>query len=168
MELLHLLRSPRIVRDHWWRSRQCTLPCLDGCCPVDVGPACLSVVLSGASPSAVRGAPISCQGRAHQLCPERRARGIGGWQVRETLDFAARCQGAGNKPAELRQLLDLEAKAGISPNPSTDAFMKARGPRPPLRCLPSSPEQRVPLCVGELLTRAVRHRCSATAPGQGR
>lgn len=69
--------------------------------------------------------------------------------MRETLDFAARCQGAGNKPAELRQLLDLEAKAGISPDPSTDAFMKARAPRPPLRCLPSSPEQRVPsLCRG--------------------
>ena len=55
---------------------------------------------------------------------ESDVREAGGGQVRETLDFAARCQGAGNKPQELRRLLDLEAQRGISPDPSTDAFMK--------------------------------------------
>jgi hypothetical protein len=46
------------------------------------------------------------------------------WQVRETLDFAARVQGAGRRPQELRQLQDLEAAAGLLPDPEIDAFMK--------------------------------------------
>lgn len=45
-------------------------------------------------------------------------------QVRETLDFAARCQGAGTKPQELRRLQELEAAAGYVPDAEIDAFMK--------------------------------------------
>lgn len=47
-------------------------------------------------------------------------------QVRETLDFAARCQGTGTKPAELRRLQELEEAAGYLPDPEIDAFMKVR------------------------------------------
>jgi hypothetical protein len=45
--------------------------------------------------------------------------------VRETLDFAARVQGGGRRPQELRQLQELEAAAGLLPDPEIDAFMKA-------------------------------------------
>jgi hypothetical protein len=45
-------------------------------------------------------------------------------QVRETLDFAARVQGGGRRPQELRQLQELEAAAGFLPDPEIDAFMK--------------------------------------------
>ncbi|KAF6153601.1 hypothetical protein GIB67_027468 [Kingdonia uniflora] len=46
--------------------------------------------------------------------------------VRETLDFAARFQGAGSRLAEhLKDLPRLEKKKNIRPNPEIDAFMKA-------------------------------------------
>jgi len=46
--------------------------------------------------------------------------------VRETLDFAARCQGVGHKAAELQLLQQREAELGIAPDPELEAFMKAR------------------------------------------
>uniref|UniRef100_K4AIA6 ABC transporter domain-containing protein n=1 Tax=Setaria italica TaxID=4555 RepID=K4AIA6_SETIT len=50
---------------------------------------------------------------------------IGELTVRETLDFAARCQGASENWQEcLKDLLDLENKRGIRPTPEIDAFMK--------------------------------------------
>lgn len=45
-------------------------------------------------------------------------------QVRETLDFSARCQGVGHKSEELRMLMEREAEQGIDPDPEMDAFMK--------------------------------------------
>ncbi|KAL3141609.1 hypothetical protein ABBQ32_004850 [Trebouxia sp. C0010 RCD-2024] len=45
--------------------------------------------------------------------------------VRETLDFAARCQGVGSKADELHQLLRREQEEGITPDPELDAFMRA-------------------------------------------
>jgi hypothetical protein len=50
-------------------------------------------------------------------------------QVRETLDFAARVQGGGRRPQELRQLQELEAAAGLLPDPEIDAFMKVTDSR---------------------------------------
>jgi hypothetical protein len=44
--------------------------------------------------------------------------------VRETLDFAARCQGVGTKAEELRRVADLESELGIVPRPEIEAFMK--------------------------------------------
>ncbi|XP_066345250.1 ABC transporter G family member 51 isoform X1 [Miscanthus floridulus] len=50
---------------------------------------------------------------------------IGELTVRETLDFAAKCQGASENYQEcLKELCDLEGKRGIRPNPEIDAFMK--------------------------------------------
>ncbi|XP_066348978.1 ABC transporter G family member 51-like [Miscanthus floridulus] len=50
---------------------------------------------------------------------------IGELTVRETLDFAAKCQGASEIWQEcLKELCDLEGKRGIRPNPEIDAFMK--------------------------------------------
>ena len=46
-------------------------------------------------------------------------------QVRETMDFAARVQGVGNKAAELQTLLEREIELGADPDPEIDAFMKA-------------------------------------------
>ncbi|OMO90458.1 ABC transporter-like protein [Corchorus olitorius] len=46
--------------------------------------------------------------------------------VRETLDFAARCQGAGEGLADyMKDLADLEKERNIRPVPEIDAFMKA-------------------------------------------
>ncbi|URD80850.1 Plant PDR ABC transporter associated [Musa troglodytarum] len=50
---------------------------------------------------------------------------IGELTVRETLDFAARCQGASNNWAEhLKDLEKLEKEKNIRPTPEIDAFMK--------------------------------------------
>jgi hypothetical protein len=46
-------------------------------------------------------------------------------QVRETMDFAARVQGVGNKAAELQTLLQRETELDADPDPEIDAFMKA-------------------------------------------
>jgi hypothetical protein len=46
-------------------------------------------------------------------------------QVRETMDFAARVQGVGNKAAELQTLLQRETELDTQPDPEIDAFMKA-------------------------------------------
>ena len=45
--------------------------------------------------------------------------------VRETFDFAARCQGVGLKAANLQRLLELEEAMDITPDPAVDAYMKA-------------------------------------------
>ncbi|KAK9829075.1 hypothetical protein WJX72_003763 [[Myrmecia] bisecta] len=45
--------------------------------------------------------------------------------VRETFDFAARCQGVGHKAEELRELRKREKEQGIKPDWEIDAFMKA-------------------------------------------
>ena len=45
--------------------------------------------------------------------------------VRETFDFAARCQGVGHKADELAALLQREEEQGITPDPALDAFMRA-------------------------------------------
>ena len=45
--------------------------------------------------------------------------------VRETFDFAARCQGVGLKATNLQRLLELENELGITPDPAVDAYMKA-------------------------------------------
>ncbi|CAL4924482.1 unnamed protein product [Urochloa decumbens] len=55
---------------------------------------------------------------------------IGELTVRETLDFAARCQGASETWQEcLKDLLDRENKRGIRPTPEIDAFMKTASVR---------------------------------------
>jgi ABC-type multidrug transport system ATPase subunit len=45
--------------------------------------------------------------------------------VRETFDFASRCQGVGHKAEELAELERLEREQGIMPDPAIDAFMKS-------------------------------------------
>lgn len=45
--------------------------------------------------------------------------------MRETFEFAARCQGVGLKAANMRRLLELEEEKGITPDPEVDAYMKA-------------------------------------------
>ena len=45
--------------------------------------------------------------------------------VRETFEFAARCQGVGLKAADLKHVLQLEHEKGITPDPDVDAYMKA-------------------------------------------
>ncbi|GKA28455.1 pleiotropic drug resistance protein 12, partial [Tanacetum coccineum] len=45
--------------------------------------------------------------------------------VRETLDFAARCQGVGSRYELLTELDRREKEAGIFPEPEVDLFMKA-------------------------------------------
>ncbi|KAK9861391.1 hypothetical protein WJX84_002559, partial [Apatococcus fuscideae] len=45
--------------------------------------------------------------------------------VRETLDFAARCQGVGHKAGYMEQLRQREKEMGIDPDPEIDAFMRA-------------------------------------------
>uniref|UniRef100_A0A0D9XIH8 ABC transporter domain-containing protein n=1 Tax=Leersia perrieri TaxID=77586 RepID=A0A0D9XIH8_9ORYZ len=50
---------------------------------------------------------------------------IGELTVRETLDFAAKCQGASENWQEcLKELVNLEKEKGIRPSPEIDAFMK--------------------------------------------
>uniref|UniRef100_A0A0E0IQF3 ABC transporter domain-containing protein n=1 Tax=Oryza nivara TaxID=4536 RepID=A0A0E0IQF3_ORYNI len=50
---------------------------------------------------------------------------IGELTVRETLDFAAKCQGASENWQEcLKELVNLEKERGIRPSPEIDAFMK--------------------------------------------
>ncbi|KAL5225223.1 hypothetical protein ABZP36_011862 [Zizania latifolia] len=50
---------------------------------------------------------------------------IGELTVRETLDFAAKCQGASENWQEcLKDLMNLEKEKGIRPSPEIDAFMK--------------------------------------------
>ncbi|KAK9820341.1 hypothetical protein WJX72_009201 [[Myrmecia] bisecta] len=44
--------------------------------------------------------------------------------VRETCDFAARCQGVGQKPAELAELRKREAALGVGPDWNINAFMR--------------------------------------------
>ncbi|KAH9560799.1 hypothetical protein CY35_06G126700 [Sphagnum magellanicum] len=50
---------------------------------------------------------------------------IGELTVRETFDFAARCQGAGYRPDLLRELAKREKEQNIHPDPDIDAYMKA-------------------------------------------
>lgn len=50
---------------------------------------------------------------------------IGELTVRETLDFAARCQGVGYKYDMLLELARREKEANIRPDPDIDAYMKA-------------------------------------------
>ncbi|KAL6844555.1 hypothetical protein ACP4OV_026228, partial [Aristida adscensionis] len=51
---------------------------------------------------------------------------IGELTVRETIDFAAKCQGANENWREcLKELIHLEKERGIRPTPEIDAFMKA-------------------------------------------
>ncbi|KAM7495762.1 hypothetical protein LguiA_020176 [Lonicera macranthoides] len=45
--------------------------------------------------------------------------------VRETLDFAARCQGTGSRAEILTEVLRREKQAGIIPEPDIDTYMKA-------------------------------------------
>ncbi|GJR50220.1 hypothetical protein Tco_1400741 [Tanacetum coccineum] len=45
--------------------------------------------------------------------------------VKETLDFAARCQGVGSRYELLTELDRREKEAGIFPEPEVDLFMKA-------------------------------------------
>lgn len=50
---------------------------------------------------------------------------LGELTVRETLDFAAKCQGASENWQEcLKELVKLEKERGIRPSPEIDAFMK--------------------------------------------
>jgi ABC-type multidrug transport system ATPase subunit len=49
---------------------------------------------------------------------------IGELTVRETLDFAARCQGVGSRFDLLAELEQREKHLGIQPDPHIDAFMK--------------------------------------------
>lgn len=49
---------------------------------------------------------------------------IGELTVRETLDFAARCQGVGSRFTLLEELERREKHLGIQPDPHIDAFMK--------------------------------------------
>ena len=55
------------------------------------------------------------------------------------MDFAARVQGGGRRPQELRQLQELEAAAGLLPDPEIDAFMKASDHRVPAETGPDMP-----------------------------
>ncbi|GLJ26439.1 hypothetical protein SUGI_0510140 [Cryptomeria japonica] len=50
---------------------------------------------------------------------------IGELTVRETLDFAARCQGVGSRYDILTELSRREKEQGIKPDPDIDVFMKA-------------------------------------------
>jgi ABC-type cobalamin/Fe3+-siderophores transport system ATPase subunit len=50
---------------------------------------------------------------------------IGELTVRETLDFAARCQGVGYRYDLLRELAKREKEQNIHPDPDIDAYMKA-------------------------------------------
>ncbi|GLT60910.1 hypothetical protein SLA2020_336500 [Shorea laevis] len=45
--------------------------------------------------------------------------------VRETLAFAARCQGVGPRYETLAELLRREKAANIKPDPDVDIYMKA-------------------------------------------
>ncbi|KAJ1267717.1 hypothetical protein BS78_07G078800 [Paspalum vaginatum] len=45
--------------------------------------------------------------------------------VRETLDFAARFQGVGNRAEIMKEVLRREKEAGITPDPDIDMYMKA-------------------------------------------
>ncbi|KAI4973612.1 hypothetical protein ZWY2020_041393 [Hordeum vulgare] len=50
---------------------------------------------------------------------------LGELTVRETLDFAAKCQGASENWGEcLKELVNLEKERGMRPSPEIDAFMK--------------------------------------------
>ncbi|KAL3696050.1 hypothetical protein R1sor_010126 [Riccia sorocarpa] len=49
---------------------------------------------------------------------------MGEMTVRETLDFAARCMGAGYNLELLKELVAKEKQGGIRPEPEIDAFMK--------------------------------------------
>ncbi|KAI3816188.1 hypothetical protein L1987_15879 [Smallanthus sonchifolius] len=51
--------------------------------------------------------------------------GVVGKDLRETLDFAARCLGVGTRYDLLVELQGRERVAGITPDPDIDAFMKA-------------------------------------------
>ncbi|XP_022948217.1 ABC transporter G family member 31-like isoform X1 [Cucurbita moschata] len=71
--------------------------------------------------------------RLHEFCVQRTSAYISQSDdhlpeltVRETLDFAARCQGASESFAEyLKELSRLEKERKIRPSPDIDAFMKA-------------------------------------------
>ncbi|KAK9179094.1 hypothetical protein WN943_028291 [Citrus x changshan-huyou] len=45
--------------------------------------------------------------------------------VRETIDFFARCQGAGHRAEILMEVIKREKLVGISPDPDADAYMKS-------------------------------------------
>eukprot|EP00898_Chlorokybus_atmophyticus_P000914 jgi/Chlat1/1823/Chrsp138S00766 len=50
---------------------------------------------------------------------------LGELTVRETLDFSARIQGAGQRASVLEELVKKEGEMGILPDPELDAFMRA-------------------------------------------
>ncbi|GAB2273767.1 transcription factor [Dionaea muscipula] len=52
---------------------------------------------------------------------------VGAMTVKETLDFAARCQGVGPRYELLCELARREKDAGVYPDPEVDLFMKAIG-----------------------------------------
>ncbi|GAB2293481.1 transcription factor [Dionaea muscipula] len=52
---------------------------------------------------------------------------VGAMTVKETLDFAARCQGVGPRYELLRELARREKDVGVYPDPEVDLFMKAIG-----------------------------------------
>ncbi|KAH9766498.1 ABC transporter G family member 37 [Citrus sinensis] len=45
--------------------------------------------------------------------------------VRETIDFSARCQGAGSRADMIMEVIRKEKEAGIAPDPDVDTYMKA-------------------------------------------
>ncbi|KAK9788281.1 hypothetical protein WJX73_004447 [Symbiochloris irregularis] len=66
-----------------------------------------------------------------EFCPERTAgyvdqqdTHLAELTVRETFDFGSRCQGAGNRPDELKRLLEAEGDDPEDLDPHLDAFMK--------------------------------------------
>ncbi|KAJ4824979.1 hypothetical protein Tsubulata_014353 [Turnera subulata] len=68
----------------------------------------------------------------NEFVPQRTAAYIGQYDlhlgemtVRETLAFAARCQGVGHRYHMLQELLRREKAANIKPDPDLDVFMKA-------------------------------------------
>lgn len=70
--------------------------------------------------------------RFDQFVPERSAAYVsqidlhyGELTVRETLEFSARCQGAGSRGMVVDELEAKEAEAGIVPDPLLDAFVKS-------------------------------------------
>uniref|UniRef100_A0A803KRW0 ABC transporter domain-containing protein n=1 Tax=Chenopodium quinoa TaxID=63459 RepID=A0A803KRW0_CHEQI len=68
-----------------------------------------------------------------EFCPQRTSayisqtdNHIGELTVRETFDFAARCQGASESfSGYMEELIQLEKETNIHPNPEIDAYMKA-------------------------------------------
>ncbi|KAK9836042.1 hypothetical protein WJX81_008449 [Elliptochloris bilobata] len=66
------------------------------------------------------------QARRTAALVEQRDMHVAQLTVRETLDFAARCQGSGSRAAEVREARRREKAAGIEVDWAVDAFMKAQ------------------------------------------